>query len=60
MAAFYFDRAVAVFGTTVDAELDKVSEGKKPKQAEAARAIVLHRWVGTPMKFAEPKVTRRR
>lgn len=45
---FYFDRAVWVFGSTVEAELEKAGEkAKKPKAAEQARIRVLNRWLGT-------------
>lgn len=44
---FYFDRAVWVFGSTVDNEVDKAGEkAKKPKAAEQARLRVLNKWLG--------------
>lgn len=46
--AFYFDRAVWVFGTTLDADLEKAgADAKKPAQQEAARMRVISKWLGS-------------
>lgn len=46
--AFFFDRAVWVFGTTLESDLEKAgAKAKKPKQAEQARMRVLQKWLGT-------------
>jgi hypothetical protein len=60
LAAYCMNRAVAAFGTTLEADLHDSTKGKKEKAAEAAQAMVFNRWLGTPMKFAEPVPTRRR
>lgn len=59
--AFYFDRAVWVFGTTLENDLDKASaDAKKPKQGEQARLRVLQKWLGQEaIGFAQPQETRR-
>jgi hypothetical protein len=44
----------------VDAAVLKATDGKKEGPAEAARQVELNKWLGTPMKFAEPVATRRR
>jgi hypothetical protein len=45
---FYFNRAVAVFGTRVDAEIDAATQNKKnPKAAEAAAHMAVAKWVAT-------------
>jgi hypothetical protein len=57
---FFFDRAVYVFGTTLESDLEKAGEkAKKPKQAEQARMRVLQKWLGTEViGFREPAPTR--
>lgn len=59
LAAYCVNRAVAAFGTALEADLHKAAEGKKGNGVEAAHAMVFHRWLGTPMKFATPVPTRR-
>ena len=59
VAAFCLDRAVAMFGSRVDNEIQEAQEGKKPAQAKASAALVLERWVGIPARFREPTVTRK-
>lgn len=58
--AFYFDRAVWVFGTTMEADMDKAGQkAKKPKQQEAARLRVMHKWLGSDaVSFAQPRLTK--
>jgi hypothetical protein len=51
---------VATFGLAVESDLEEAGKDKKPKAAEAARSMVLSRWLGTPMKFANPVPTKRR
>lgn len=44
--AFYLDRAVWTFGTSLDAALAKVEDGKKKApQIKAAKTRVLHTWL---------------
>lgn len=59
--ALFFDRAVWLFGTTMETDLEKAGEGhKRPAQAEAARMRMLQRWLGTEaIGFREPTPTRK-
>ena len=57
-AAYCLDRAVYVFGTTVEEAAEEAAEGKKKKQAQIAAANVVAVWTGAPMKFANPTPTR--
>lgn len=54
--AFFFDRALWLYGTTLEADLEKVAaKAKKPKQAEQAQIRVLQKWLGTEvLGFREP------
>lgn len=53
--AFYFDRAVALFGSHLESELAKADEGKRSKQAkEMRKKMILARYLNEPMKFREP------
>lgn len=46
--AFFFDRAVWLYGSTLESDLERAaSKAKKPKQAEQAQLRVLQRWLGT-------------
>jgi hypothetical protein len=48
LAAFYFDRATAAFGTKVDMEIDEARESAKSPQQKAMRvATVMQRRIGT-------------
>jgi hypothetical protein len=54
--AFCLDRAVAVFGNTLSAELEDV-EGKNKKQIIRKREQILRRWIpeaSETRKFADP------
>lgn len=59
--AFCFDRACAVFGNALKAELDAV-EGKKKKEIERKREQILSKWFNSearsteaqPKKFRDP------
>lgn len=45
--AFYFNRAVWVFGTTLEAHLESAAEGvKNEKRARAKQQMVLAVWLG--------------
>lgn len=45
--AYYLDRAVWVFGSRVEAELDKARDSSKSKNRQAmAVAMVQQRWLG--------------
>lgn len=45
--AFYFDRAVWMFGTTLEADLEAAGEGSsKPKVIKAKQQMVLATWMG--------------
>lgn len=55
LAAYYLDRAVAKFGMTVDAELDRAeADAKNRKAAERKRQLVLARHLGHAGAFADP------
>lgn len=58
--SFFFDRAVYLFGTTLEADLEKAGEkAKKPKQAEQARMRMLQKWLGQEViGFRQPAPTR--
>ncbi len=59
MVAFHFDRAVWLFGATLDGELNKAGQAhKKPKMAEAAKARVMAKWMGNDGGFRKPVPTR--
>jgi hypothetical protein len=48
LRAFYFNRAVAVFGTRVDAEIDEMTRDKKNAKAiEAAANMAVAKWIET-------------
>jgi hypothetical protein len=57
---FYFNRAVWLFGATLEGELEKAGQGhKKAKSAEAARMRVLSRWLGNEAAgFRQPIATK--
>jgi len=61
LAAYYLNRAVAIFGTRVDADIEEATKDKKTEaQREASAAIALARWVeGTDVasKFRTPTAT---
>lgn len=59
---FYFDRAVWVFGTSLEADLEKAGQNaKKPKAQEQARLRILQKWLGTEIVgFRQPEPTRRK
>jgi hypothetical protein len=59
MAAFFFDRAVGIFGSAVDKAVAEARDGKKEKAADAAESVVMNKWLGMPLKFASPTPTRR-
>lgn len=60
VAAFCLNRATAMWGQRIEDEMEKATEGKKNKTTiEQAAQVVLHRYLGTPMKFAIPTATRR-
>ena len=48
LTAYYFDRAVFVFGTHVESKMDEAGEGaKNTKQGMQARTRVLRKFLGT-------------
>jgi hypothetical protein len=48
LAAFYFDRATAAFGTKVDAEIDEARDSaKNPNQKAMRVATVMQKRIGT-------------
>lgn len=59
--AYFLDRAVSTFGTRLEAELEKVSTGKKKSemQIKMARTMVLNRWLGLSG-FADPSQSARK
>lgn len=45
--AFFFDRAIWLFGTTLDSDLEKAAaKAKKATQAEKAQLRVMQKWLG--------------
>ena len=59
LTAYYFDRAVYVFGSTVESKMDEAGEGaKNTKQAVAARTKILRKYLGekdsTAGRFRDP------
>lgn len=48
LTAYYFDRAVYVFGSTVESKMDEAGEGaKNVKAGVASRTRVLRKYLGT-------------
>ncbi len=58
--ALFFDRAVYMFGTQVEADMDQASQkAKKSTQANAARLRALNKWLGIEHgAFRTPTITR--
>lgn len=55
--AWSFDRAVYLFGSQLEAELETAGQEAKSKaQARSARQRVLSRWLGVEQKFRDPAV----
>lgn len=55
LTAFYFNRAVWVFGTTLEDEIEKARQSRKgARRQEMAVSMVLHRWLGVS-RFANAK-----
>lgn len=53
--AFYFDRAVWTFGSTLEADLEAAVEGvKKEKAAKAKQQMVLATWLGGKGMYRDP------
>lgn len=47
LAAYYLDRAVALFGSRVDRELEEARQNaKNPQRAQLATNSVMQRWLG--------------
>jgi hypothetical protein len=59
LAAFYFDRAIGIFGNRLEQELEKAEQsGKSKTQKSLRRTMILNKWLGpTTAKFAEPKLS---
>lgn len=55
--AYCIDNAVATFGRSLEAELNKV-EGKTDKQRDAKRQRILAIWLDEPVKYRDPPATR--
>lgn len=53
---YIFDKAVATFGTALEAALDEVT-GKTEKSRESKRARVLDRWLDRELKYRSPVAT---
>lgn len=60
LAAFFFDRAVASFGSRIEREQQQATDGKSGKQAEMAANMVLVKWIPELVKgkFRTPTATR--
>lgn len=59
LAAYYFDRAIAVFGIHLENEIEQAeAKGKSASQKAMKRNMVLNKYLGIG-KFAKPAVTGR-
>lgn len=55
VAAYCFDRAVMIFGTALEKDLQDASDGAKSKQQAAGREQrVFARWFGEAAKYKDP------
>ena len=55
VAAYSFDKAVYMFGSNLDAELQKAGrEAKSDAQANGRRQRVLAKWLGTKAQYKDP------
>lgn len=55
MAAWCFNRAIFLFGSSIDADLQMAENGaKNQKQANHKRQQVMSAWLGTPVKYRDP------
>jgi hypothetical protein len=55
LTAFYFNRAVWVFGVTLEEEIEKARASRKgQRRQEMAVNMLMHRWLGVG-KFANAK-----
>lgn len=55
VAAWCFNRAVRMFGTELEAEMEESARGaKSDTQAQHRRQAVFARWTGTEVKFRDP------
>lgn len=61
LEAYYFDRAIALFGAVVEEAIAKAQEGKEGHAAEHAGKLVLAKWNITPERglYADPAAMRR-
>jgi len=57
--AYCLDSAVATFGLSLEAELDSV-EGKNAKEIAKKRNRILDRWLGNPVQYRQPPVSKGR
>jgi len=63
LGAYLFDKAIALFGTCVERDIEKATRGKKTdKAAEAAANAVIAKWVidgkAAKKRFRVPVATR--
>lgn len=62
VTAFYFDRAVWMFGQAVQSELDEVeAKSKNPKSTPSRQRMVLNKWIPAPAgkttgRFRDPAI----
>lgn len=55
VAAWCFDRAIYLFGVSIDNDLDKATrEAKNSMAANIARQRVMAKWIGTEVKYRDP------
>lgn len=55
VTAWSFDRAVYLFGSSLDAELAEAEQGAKSKaQARSRRQRVMTKWLGGKQQFKDP------
>lgn len=55
VAAWCFDRAIYLFGVSIDNDLDKAAHGAKNQgAANIARQRVMAKWIGTKVQYRDP------
>jgi len=60
IAAWCFDRAIFLFGSTMQHDLDNAGRGaKNPAIANGKRQQVMSKWLGTPVQYRSPGVVKK-
>jgi hypothetical protein len=59
-AAFYFDRAVTVFGQALEADLKATADSRKTESAKnMAVSMRMNTWIGGAQQFRDPASVKR-